>query len=110
MIGVADTSITKVCSKIKINKMKSYSKSTDIPQIRDLVLERLTFRYPTSVHAVEDNNTIVLRTPALYDNITLYITLDDTEGYVIGDTTVEQVSKMVGEVQEEINDIYLSYV
>ena len=76
--------------------MKSYSKSTGIPQIRDLVLERLTFKYPTSVHTVEDNNTIVFRTPALYDNITLYITLNDTEGYVEGDTTVEQVGNLVG--------------
>ena len=89
--------------------MESYSKSTDIPQTRALLLERLLPKYPHSIHDTEDND-IRFRTDIAGQQVDLTISLYDGLGVVTAGGYDDLHNSVVLDIQKEVDDIYLNYV
>ena len=89
--------------------MDGYSKSSDITQTRDMLLERLGVKYPYSVTYSEQHTTF-FRTDIEGVEINIQIDLYGTVGVVQAGYYDETSDRVVKDIQREVDDIYLHYV
>lgn len=89
--------------------MDGYSKSSDITQTRDMLLERLSVKYPYSVTYSEQYTTF-FRTDIDGIEVDIQIDLYGTVGVVQAGYYDETTDRVVKDIQSEVDDIYLNYV